>query len=571
MRIDLTRDWARRHMAQAVPGAYWHRDDRMWVVEHPTPRDAAIILRLFPELANTYPGLVDLRDELLQDQRPFDNATRHGAIICRRAPRVRDQLQAEDKDWYNFQDLDLGYLCDVLNTHGGAYIGWERGLGKTLGACSLIDALGAQHTLVVCPNTAKESVWAAELRRWLPDHIVHVLPNEKRQREKLLAALERHVSDIHPDIPSPPLVLVVHYEALALIAGKQTHKDGVRLRTPKLGKGWQRFGIWDLMIADEAHRISNTRAQMTRAIKKVPAARRLALSGSVVMNHAEELFSQLQWLFPQTYRAKWRDWNDRYIDYVDTGFGKVALGIQPHRVHVLRKELGVFMVYRRKDDELDLPERIEQTLLIDLSPPQRKAYNELGRKAWTELEDGTLVKSADHLALLTRLRQVATGLDTLGTRVTDSAKVDLALDMVLDSPDEAFVIFSWYKAPCVTLARKLDTLGVEHHVVTGDTPQPRRHESIEAFQSGRGRVFIGTLATLGESVNLHRAQNAIFLDRHWNPQTNTQAADRIYRIGQDKPVTITHLVSRDTVDELRVLPTIASKEALRRTIFGGTG
>jgi SNF2 family DNA or RNA helicase len=89
------------------------------------------------------------------------------------------------------------------------------------------------------------------------------------------------------------------------------------------------------------------------------------------------------------------------------------------------------------------------------------------------------------------------------------------------------------------------------------------------FQAGERRVFVGTLATLSESVNLQRASNAIFLDRHWNPATNVQAADRIYRIGQTKPVTITHLVARDTVDELRVLPALASKEALRRSIFGG--
>lgn len=82
-------------------------------------------------------------------------------------------------------------------------------------------------------------------------------------------------------------------------------------------------------------------------------------------------------------------------------------------------------------------------------------------------------------------------------------------------------------------------------------------------------MFVGTIATMGESVNLFRANNAIFLDRSWNPSDNLQAADRIYRIGQELPVTITHLYAKDTVDESRVTPSIRNKEALRALILGG--
>ena len=76
-------------------------------------------------------------------------------------------------------------------------------------------------------------------------------------------------------------------------------------------------------------------------------------------------------------------------------------------------------------------------------------------------------------------------------------------------------------------------------------------------------------ATLSESVNLQRASQVIFLDRSWNPAQNIQARDRVYRNGQTKPVTVVDIVARNTVDELRVLPTIANKEALRRLILGG--
>jgi hypothetical protein len=89
-----------------------------------------VILRLFPELGVKHPELQERRDELLQDMRPFDNATPAGLRI--EAPDVQRALQEEGFDFYEFQSLDLGYIRAVLEHHGGAYIGWERGLGKTM-------------------------------------------------------------------------------------------------------------------------------------------------------------------------------------------------------------------------------------------------------------------------------------------------------------------------------------------------------------------------------------------------------------------------------------------------------
>lgn len=550
--VRLTQDWARQHLARAVPGAFW--DGEWWVLNPPiTSREAAVALRCFPELDRQYPFLAELRDSLLEDARPFDNATPYGRSIDDHADTVADVLADTGIWWFDYQNIDLGYVADVMRAHGGAYIGWERGLGKTLGAATLIDALDAKRTLVVAPNTAKESVWRAELGRFLPNAVVRVLPNQKVKRERELSGL---VNQVFHSAVGVPVVVVVHYEALAIL-----EKEG----------WWKKLGEWDLIVCDEAHRIKNPKALMTKALKKIKARHRLALSGSIVMNHAEELFSPLQWLFPGRYRAKWRDWNDRYIEYAPgyNGKGKIALGIIPGRETAMRKELGLFMVYRRKTDELDLPPKTEQTLFVDLSPAQRKAYDEILAQFWTILDDGTVIKTDNVLAQLTKLRQIATGLDAGGLDILDSTKIDTTLELIQDNEDEAFVVFTWYKANAYAVHARLHKLGIEAFCVTGETPHQKRSKMIAAFQGGERRVFIGTLATLSESVNLQRASNAIFLDRHWNPATNVQAADRIYRIGQTKPVTITHLVARNTVDELRVLPALASKEALRRSIFGG--
>jgi SNF2 family DNA or RNA helicase len=547
-------------MARAVPTAYFDKDVKGWVLGEVTPRSAAVALKMFPELSSTHPDLVAARDELVKDVRPFDNATPFGVQVG--AARVREQLASEDKTFYPFQEIDLGYLTAVLKEHGGGYLGWERGLGKTLGTCALIDEMDCQRTLVVAPNTAKQSVWGAELARWCPWLTVLVLPNDKPKRIKTMAKVKELTK------AGEPFVLVVHYEALAIIAGKRNTTS--TRKSTQLAQGWDQYKTWDLVVSDEAHRLANPKAQMSRAIKKIPAAAKLALSGSIIQNHAEELFSVLQWLFPATYRSQWRDWNDRYLDYIEGGWSKICIGIKAERIDEMREELGVFMVYRRKEDELDLPDKTEQTLLVDLSPGQRKAYNELLTTCITTLDSGDKIKAADGLVMLTRLRQLASGLDLLAESIDDSSKLDLAVELVEDAQDEAFVVFNWYKASGRALRDRLEAKGIACFLCDGDTKQADRTDYIERFQAGEVRVFIGTLSTIGESVTLHRATNAIFIDRSWNPATNIQAADRIYRIGQNNAVTITHIIARDTVDELRVQPALANKEALRRAILGGT-
>lgn len=550
--VVLTREHNKRPLALAVPGAYYDKDVKAYVLDvaSTTPRAAAVACKLFPAATIQAPELVELRDRLVQDVRPFDNATPYDVPIP--APNIREKLRADDKDLFRFQELDLGYVHDVMQEHGAAYVGWERGLGKTIGTLALIDELEARRVLVVCPNTAKSSVWMPDLQYYLSNQFLHIeaLPNTKKRRDQMLGWLREwnKRGDSH--------VVVCNYEQLRIIGTTSAE--------------WKKYGKWDLVVADEAHRIKNPKAKMTRAIKKIPTEYKLLLSGSIISNHAEELFSPLQFMYPDIYRSAWRDWNDRFIDYVEGGFSKIAVGIKLEKLEDLRQELGVFMVYRRKQDELDLPDRTEEWLGVDLNHSQRNVYDELAATCVADLDTGRKIAATDGLVMLTKLRQVATGLELFDETLADSSKLDLAHDIIADNEDEAFVVFSWFKAAATQMAERLQHSGIETYCVTGDTPQGDRARYIDEFQAGNRRVFVGTIATMGESVNLFRANNAIFLDRSWNPSDNLQAADRIYRIGQTLPVTITHIYARDTVDETNVTPSIRNKEALRAMILGGS-
>lgn len=575
MTVTLTAEWNRQNAARAVPGSYWSPEAEAYCVDKPDARAAAVILKLFPDVARQHPHLLEMRATLLKGIRPFDNATpfyQAGGRLP--APRLRraletlpvvDQLTGEQTGvgWQlmQFQEIDLAYANAVLNAHSAAYLGWERGLGKTLGAAALIDAQQAAATLVVAPNTAKRPVWETQLEMFLPYVKVIVLGNTAAQRA---AAIERAQACYVND---QEFVLVVHYEALALIAGKKPRPSG---KGVTILDGWLKLNItWDLMVTDEDHRLANMKAQWSRAADKVPAKKRLLLSGSIIQHHLEELYSPHHRAFPDRYSSKWRDWNDRFLDYVDTGGeGQVLLGLKPGREEALQSELGVWMTYRRKEDELDLPPKTHVEVKLDLSPSQRKVYDDLKHALIAELDDGTSVKvSNTGIAMLAKLRQVATGLDLVGN-VVDSTKLDYAVELISDGADDEFVVFSWYKSAVYKLSDRLTAAGIEHFAVTGDTPQAKREEMIARFMHGEGQVFIGTLATLGESVNLQRANKVIRLDRDYNPMLNVQAEDRVFRIGQQRPVTIWDLVAKDTVDELRVTPALASKSIVRAMVLG---
>lgn len=546
--VVLTTDYLSSANARSVPGAFFDRDrdPKAWVVHDPTPKAATVALKLFPALVNNYPELANLRDSLASDVRPINNADLAGLDAA--APTVELQLASHGHDFYAYQNVDIGYATEVMKQHGSAYLAWEMGLGKTLASCALADALDCRRVLVVCPNSSKLAVWGPEIEKWLGWPTV-VLRNTKSQREKDLA----HYNQISQG--NDPSVLVVHYESLSIIGGSA-------------GTGWKSLPKWDLVIGDEIHRISNPKTKTAKALKKVPTTYKLALSGSVIQNHAEELFSQLQWLYPKLYRSKWRDWNDRYLDFVDGSWGKICVGVKQDQLPEMQKELGVFMLYRRKSDELDLPELTEQTLYVELSASQKRVYNELLNDSMANLPSGGTLKAMDGLSLLSRLRQVASGLSLVDDTdpIADSTKLDLAVDVIKDA-DEPCVVFTWYKASAKELANRLNAQGVDSYVVTGDTPPSLRAGFIQEFQSGQRQVFIGTLGTLAESITLHRASRAVFIDRSWNPSHNAQARDRIHRIGQGKNVLVQYIVAKGTVDEFRVTPVIEDKAALRRLVL----
>lgn len=538
--LELTREWNKGHLARGIPGSYFDHESRSWRINLDAAPSAARVLvaRLFPEHA----GAVDLASAAV-DIRPLDYATpwAAGRAADELLPRVDPTRRAVLKA---YQVPDLAYLHARLSTDGGAYNGWDRGLGKTLGALIQVEQLGATHVIVVTPRRSILPTWVPEAAKWRPDLPVYQVGSNATARRRAVGDWQREGG-----------LLLCHYEALRLIE-------------------WKKCRV-DLVIVDEAHRLANGGPPQGsrvpafyKALKKIPADHRLAMSGSIITNGAEDLFGALHWLFPDAYRSRWRDWMERFMLVAEVDGRQVPLGVRPDALDALRAELASFMVVRSKDDELDLPPRINLVHRVELTPGQRRAYDDLAERFYTQLEDGTPVSAPSVVAQLTRLRQVATGLDLVSGEIQDSAKLDYVEDLVRDNLPHKTVVFGWHRATVDALERRLSDVGA----VAAHGGYDERHttSAVERFQTDPDvKVIIATIKTLGESVTLHAAADVVFVEHSWTAADMDQAADRVRRIGQTRRVTLTEVVAADTIDEHLVLPTVRTKSEIRRLLFGG--
>lgn len=569
--IELTPDHRYRGRALAVPGAYWSRARKAYAVDNPDARSAAAAIALFPEVLTEHPELLQIREAAYGLARPHDFATELDLTLD-----LPDGL-GSGVSLYDWQDTDGGYIKAILERDRGGFVAWEPGLGKTVVSAAFIRTLEAQRTLVVARNDAKELVWERQFRELLPDHRIVVLPDSTQtsKRDKVLQAVAAEAQSGLLRTTDPPLVFIIHYQAIRTIAGdkvvehknRETGEVEDTTVTKGGGDGWNKLGNWDLMIYDESHRLANynpNSLKNTQEGRALSGLRRrnvdvaVALSGSAIMNKPDDLFGQLHYLYPHIYRAKWKDWNDRFVDYVVDGNRKLPIGWRLDRLDDLRRELGVFMVYRKKGEVFDLPPLLHQNIELPMVPDQRRVYEQVRDEFWSSIEGGGIkaVNSMDHM---NKLRQIATGYPGVG-----SAKLDWAVAEMEELSDYQFVVFTWYKTPGRLLAERL---GDDATVVDGDVPKAERRLRLRAMEAGTKRVLIGSIATIGESLNLQFLHEAIRLDRHWNPQVNKQTIDRLDRHGQEERVTLRDLWTPDTVDTLRVRPNLLSKESLRKALF----
>lgn len=383
------------------------------------------------------------------------------------------------------------------------------GLGKTAQAISACDRLGCRRVLVVAPKTLLHN-WAREIGLW-SEGDVHILTTRN-------------------DLKPGARWTVTNYEVV--------------VRRPLFNTRW------DALVVDEAHRIKNRKAQRTRAIfrlaRRVPVV--FLLTGTPLLNRPDELWPLLHAVDPETFRSYWR-WVDRHClqETVVAGGRPVAtkvVGVIDEEA--LRRELSAYMLMRDAS-VIDLPPRLEEVLRVELSPRQRRQYEQMRQLYVADLGDEVLV-AQNALTRLLRLQQLALDPRLVGGSVR-GAKTDAILEFIEDHPDEKILVFSTFKGFVRLLGEELQARGIGSVAITGDHTPPQRQAAADRFQTDEAvRVLLGTYDAMSEGLNLQAADIVIHANKPWVPSLIEQAEARALRRGRSRPVTAVSVVADRTVD-----------------------
>ncbi len=405
---------------------------------------------------------------------------------------------------YPFQEEGLQFLL----RNRRALLGDEMGLGKSIQAIAALRLLmnrgEVKKALILCPRTLVAD-WSAKFRQWAPDLKHWPVEGKRKQRDGVYQYIKVPI----------------------FITGYETWREDYRAKRVDPAD-------FDLVILDEVQRIKNPGTVLHQTVAQIGADWRWGLSGTPLENNVGELLGIFAYLQPGLLPSE---------------------GNYP--VRALQKAIAPYFLRRRKEDVLDLPPKNVREVWLELTPAQRQAYD----LAKAEIENAF---GGDYRRLnpfLHRLKQICNRWDD------HSCKVDFLIEELrrLQQAGEKAVIFSQY--PEVTLKPLLHRLEeFDVFLLDGSMRPSSRQWLVNCFQShDRPRCLAVSLKCGGVGLTLTRATHVYHFDPWWHPAARQQAEDRTHRIGQDKPVHVTQILTRGTVEE-RIHQLMQSKEGLIKQV-----
>jgi SWI/SNF-related matrix-associated actin-dependent regulator of chromatin subfamily A-like protein 1 len=381
-----------------------------------------------------------------------------------------------------------------------AFLADEQGLGKTVQALAALEADDAYPAIVICPASLKLN-WQREAQHWLPHRSVTVVSG---------TGTVAQAADL----------TIINYDIV------RAHRARLALRKPKA------------LILDESHYVKNPRAKRTQSVRRLaesmaPGTLKLALTGTPVMNHAEELIAQLRIIGRLGEFGSGARFKRRF-----EGAGA------EERIHWhLRRSC---FVRRSKADVLpQLPAKRQVAVPVALDNERDYRLAEEDVIAWLREQPLDLRELESKVAAALRAERLAQ-LNTL-RRLAARGKGGAAMAWIEDflASDEPLVVFAGHREMQDRLVERFP--GALH--LLGRDSITAREAAVQGFQAGESQLLVCATRVAGQGITLTRSSNVAFLDLEWTPAMHDQAEDRCHRIGQHDAVTAWYLLAAKTIDE----------------------
>lgn len=485
-----------------------------------------------------------------------------------------------------FQRVDAKFAYEAKK----ALLFHEMGAGKTIITAAALEMArkfdGVRKVLIICPSAVRTN-WKQELIKWttIPSFIDDtgradshhiIVANAATSADRMWPVLQAVLTDAEH-------ILIINWETLRIPWFDQF----LISNAPN----------FDMIIADEAHRVRNLKTSVTaQNFIRMHAKYQFALTGTSVVNYPEDMFALIHWMYPDQY-DNYDVFSEDFVERPRKALRKASTQVIVEKIDL---ELDYMMVRREKEDVMPwLPKKRVDPIYVSLYPKQRIIYEQMRDELITVLSGDNVVDAPIKLTQIMRLKQIAISpaaillspkysltnkamdvSDPIVQKADESPKLDYCIDWIESMGDDKVVIFSQFEGVIKLLEHRLLKLQeyknkeLRYCYVTGDSKHISGHEVKDdrekgldaikvletAFQEDPDvRVWLGTIKTGGEGITLTAACNLISIDQWWNAATMNQGDDRLHRGGQERPVRIHRLIAHDTV-ELEILELIAKKE-----------
>ena len=459
---------------------------------------------------------------------------------------------------YKFKHKPYEHQLDALtkswNTSEFAYF-MDMGTGKSKvlidNMCILYDRGEITGALVVAPKGVYRNWERGELPNHLPKHVIAdiVLWNPNQTKKQL----EEQRKLFFPD--DNLKIFIMNVEALST-------KKGATIA--------EKFLIAHdaLMAIDESTTIKNKDAKRTKTVVSLGkhAKYRRILTGSPVTKSPLDLYSQCEFLDPWLLgHSSFFSFQHEYAVVQRRTMGAHSFNqvVGYRNLQKLNSLLEKFSFRVKKEDCLDLPDKVYVKRSVELTKEQRSVYDSLKSFALAMMEEGN-VTTDTILTQLLRMQQVCSGhvkTDDGVMKTFDSAKLP-ELMSILEETDGKVIIWATFTHDIISIQKAIADKYGENTVATyyGETESNQRQEIVNIFQNPDSPLnyFVGQPRTGGYGLTLTQAKTVIYYSNNFDLEVRLQSEDRAHRIGQTSKVTYIDIIAENTTDE-RVLKALRNK------------
>ncbi len=468
-------------------------------------------------------------EKLIEDEDlSFVNGSKYVSNVVKKFDKVKSKNYEIPKDLNatlrDYQVSGFEFFKTLSDYQFGGILADEMGLGKTIQTIAFLLSNKDKKSIVITP-TALIYNWKNELEKFAPTLKVRLLHAAKSEREKIL-----------DNIDNDDVILTTY----------TTYKNDI--------DKYKNISF-DYCIIDEAQNIKNPDAIITKAIKNVNAKVRFALTGTPIENNLMELWSIFDFIMPG------------YL-YNKSKFKSIFVNNDKNIIE-LKNLIKPFILRRTKKEVItELPDKIEQKIIIDLEKEHKRAYkgyvNLITRKIKENNQDNITVFS-----YLTKLRQLCLSPELMVKNYQGkNSKLDVLINIINDSSDEKILVFSQFTKVLEVIGKRLNEENISYSYLDGKTSAKDRVKLVEEFNTNNNKVFLISLKAGGTGLNLTSANIVVHFDPWWNPAVEDQASDRAHRIGQKNVVNVIKLIAKDTAEE-RVINLQETKKELIEDVING--